>query len=100
MTIRDSKGKPTIRDSKGRARKKAKRPADVNQLAHMLGNQSTAEAEPEPTQAEISRVMAVLGSRGGKIGGKRRLETLTQDRRSQIAYKAAQARWGKKARKP
>jgi hypothetical protein len=64
MTIRDTKGKPTIRDSKGKPRKLKKRPTDINQLAHMLGNQSTEQAEPEPTQAEI------LGLRGGKIGGK------------------------------
>ena len=77
--------------------KAKKRPADVNQLAHFLGKQST---EVEPSSSEISRVMSALGRRGGKIGGKRRLETLTQDQRSQIAYKAAQARWGKKAKKP
>jgi len=77
-----------------------KRPTDVNQLAHMLGNQSTSEPEADPTQAEIKRVMAALGRRGGKIGGKMRLKTLTQERRSEIAYKAAQARWSKQAKKP
>jgi hypothetical protein len=39
--------------------------------------------------------MAQMGSRGGKIGGKRRLETMTQEQRSSIALKAAQARWKK-----
>jgi len=52
-----------------------------------------------PTQADISRVMAELGRRGGKVGGKRRLETLTQERRSEIAFRAAKARW-KTAKKP
>lgn len=75
-----------------------KRPTDVNQLAHFLGEQSTRESES--TDAEIRKVMATLGRRGGKVGGKRRLITLTQEQRSQIAYKAAQARWGKQAKKP
>jgi hypothetical protein len=74
-----------------------KRPTDVNQLAHFLGEQSTKTQGP--TAGDISRVMAVLGSRGGKVGGKRRMETMTQEQRSQIAYKAAQARWGKAAKK-
>jgi hypothetical protein len=39
--------------------------------------------------------MSALGSKGGKIGGKRRMETMTQKQRSDIAFKAAQARWNK-----
>jgi hypothetical protein len=34
-----------------------------------------------------------LGRLGGRIGGKRRLETLTPERRRQIAQQAARARW-------
>ena len=48
------------------------------------------------TPSLISQVMAEMGRRGGLIGGKRRLETLTDKRRSQIAKKAAKARWAKK----
>jgi hypothetical protein len=44
--------------------------------------------------------MAEMGRKGGKIGGKRRLETLSDRRRSQIAKQAAQARWAKKKKKP
>jgi hypothetical protein len=40
--------------------------------------------------------MAEMGRKGGRIGGKRRLETLSDRRRSQIAKQAARARWGKK----
>jgi hypothetical protein len=81
-----------------------KRPRDVNQLAQFLVRATTERdietpEQPAVTKSEISRVMAELGRRGGEIGGKRRLETLTQERRSQIAYKAAQARWAKKAKK-
>jgi len=45
--------------------------------------------------AMISRVMAEMGRRGGRIGGKRRLVTLTDKRRSDIASAAAAARWKK-----
>ena len=32
---------------------------------------------------------------GGKVGGKRRAESLSAKRRKEIAQKAARARWGK-----
>jgi hypothetical protein len=84
--------------------KRPKRPSDINQLAHQLVNESTMEKEPpsvaiEPTKAEISLVMASLGRKGGRIGGKRRLVTMTQEARSQIGFKAAQARWANKSKK-
>ena len=65
-----------------------KRPADVNQLARHLVDLSTQE-RAEPTTDEVSRVMAALGRKGGKIGGKRRLQTLSAEERSAIALKAA-----------
>ena len=72
---------------------------DVNQLARHLVDLSTmddiGDIQP-PTKAQISLVMAQLGKKGGKIGGKRRLETMTADQRTLAAQKAAQARWGTK----
>jgi hypothetical protein len=50
---------------------------------------------PVPTKAQISLLMAQLGKKGGKIGGKRRLETMTPTERSEIAQRAARARWKK-----
>jgi hypothetical protein len=47
------------------------------------------------TKAQISHLMAEMGRRGGKIGGKRRLETMTAAQRSAVALKAARARWTK-----
>jgi hypothetical protein len=38
---------------------------------------------------------AILGSRGGKKGGKARAAKLTAERRSEIARAAAKARWSK-----
>lgn len=37
-----------------------------------------------------------LGRLGGKVGGKARAEALTAKRRSEIAAKAAAARWNRK----
>ena len=80
-----------------------RRPTDVNQLAYLLVRESTEEKEPEKLPVTlvqvpkaISRVMAQMGRRGGKIGGKRRLETMTPEQRSQVASDAAKARWAKK----
>jgi hypothetical protein len=47
----------------------------------------------------ISQVMAEMGRKGGRIGGKRRLETMSDRRRSQVAREAAQARWAKRKKK-
>jgi hypothetical protein len=79
--------------------KSPKRPRDVNQLAHLLVEQSTAQADIPTSMPEvptsISEYMAAIGRKGGKIGGKRRLNTLTEKERKRIATKAANARWAK-----
>jgi len=79
---------------------------DESQAAFLMIQRSTDEAEPVPehkstnphttSKAEISRVMAAMGRKGGRIGGKRRLKTMTPEERSQVALKAAKARWDKK----
>lgn len=45
--------------------------------------------------ALLSRVMAEMGRRGGLVGGKRRLVTMTAEERRQVASGAAKARWAK-----
>jgi hypothetical protein len=45
------------------------------------------------TKSAISRVMSEMGRKGGRIGGKRKLETLSAERRKEIALNAARARW-------
>jgi hypothetical protein len=79
---------------------KGKRPRDPNQLAKWIVDQSTSEAQPEPTTAaappvNLSEYMAAIGRKGGQIGGKRRLKTMTKEQRSRVAAKAARARWKK-----
>ena len=85
---------------------KGKRPRDPNQLAKWIVDRSTSDA-PEPEMApppqpappvNLSEYMAAIGRKGGQIGGKRRLKTLTKVERSKIAAKAARARWGKPKR--
>ena len=83
-------------------KKKPKRSKDVNtnvfqmQQEHIQRNEDNEP--PEPTQEEISRIMSHLGKKGGKIGGKRRLVTMTPEQRREIATKAAKARWEKEKR--
>ncbi|MCU1339702.1 MAG: hypothetical protein JWO19_5283 [Bryobacterales bacterium] len=49
----------------------------------------------EVTLTLEQQVMRTMGAKGGKIGGKRRLETMTPEQRSKSAKKAAKARWSK-----
>jgi len=81
--------------------KHLKRPTDVNELAHYLGEVSTQENSDSitpPTKAQVSVLMAELGRKGGKVGGKRRLETMTATQRKAVARKAAQARWDRRGK--
>ena len=41
------------------------------------------------------KVMREMGAKGGRIGGKRRMETMTEEQRRRSARKAAKARWAK-----
>jgi hypothetical protein len=52
--------------------------------------------QSEVSLTVVSQVMAQMGRKGGKIGGKRRLETMTDAERTAVAKKAARARWAKK----
>jgi hypothetical protein len=81
---------------------KGKRPRDANQLAKWIVDASTSEtskassaALPTPPAPEnLSAYMAAMGRKGGQIGGKRRLVTMTAAQRKKAAAKAAKARWG------
>ena len=70
---------------------KPKRPVDINQLAAIIVQAGT-EGEPEVEDTRDPAAVA-LGRKGGLKGGKARAERLTPDRRSEIAKKAAAARW-------
>lgn len=74
--------------------KKAKLPADVNKRAKsivVLATEEDAGVTPDGKNAAA----VALGRLGGQKGGKARAESLTAKKRSEIAKKAAAARWKK-----
>ena len=66
---------------------------DPNQIAAAIVALSTEETSHLASPAAVSKVMAEMGRKGGKIGGKRSLETMTASARKRRAKKAASARW-------
>jgi len=77
------------------AMKKSKPPVELNKLAAFIVDQTTNE-EPEPEEKPTKNPAAVeLGRLGGLKGGAARAKRLTAKRRSEIAKKAASARWKK-----
>lgn len=80
---------------------KKARPKDVNQIAHSAVAHVIALAEDRPNPKPpkgLSEYMASIGRRGGIVGGKKRLETMTKEERGQAAYRAARARWDRVAK--
>ena len=51
------------------------------------------------TRAIFRRIMREIGAKGGKIGGKRSLETMTPEQRSERARKAVAAREAKRKKR-
>jgi hypothetical protein len=80
------------------------RPRDPNALAFQVMLESTGQApkydpteEPAPTVDPSKNPHAVaLGRLGGLKGGAARAAKLAPKKRSQIAARAAKARWGKR----
>ncbi len=70
---------------------------DINQFAADIVKRSTG-SEPAPSQATISQVMRAMGRRGGLKGAATLNARLSPAQRKKSAQRAAQARWGKKAR--
>jgi hypothetical protein len=79
--------------------KQAKRSSDINEIAHQLVEATTSMAdESSAIPTAVSDYMAAIGRKGGQIGGKQRLKSMTKAQRINSAKKAAKARW--KATKP
>jgi hypothetical protein len=74
---------------------KSKRPTDPNQRAKSIVDIATGEAEDttKPSADEVKAAASALGKLGGKKGGPARAKALSAKRRSEIAKKAAKARW-------
>jgi hypothetical protein len=72
--------------------KQPKRPRDINQLAKLLTESATADA-PSVPEPEKNPAAVALGRLGGLKGGNARAAKLSKARRSEIAKRAARARW-------
>ncbi len=68
-----------------------KRPADAVGAAVMVAKIATGEIEDELTDDGKNKAAVELGRKGGRARAKK----LTTKQRSEIAKKAAKARWGK-----
>lgn len=74
-----------------RSSKKKQGPEDMNEAAFRVAREATSEAPDEPDDKNPHAV--ALGRLGGLKGGKARAAKLTPKQRSEIAKKAARARW-------
>ena len=83
------------------AKKKAKKlPRDPMQRAKAIADLATGEPEPtKPDDSGKNPAAVELGRLGGLKGGKARAKKLTKKQRSEIAKKAASARWAKRHKK-
>jgi hypothetical protein len=75
---------------------KPKRPKDTNQLAKTIIDLAIGEKEEERPVSTKNPHAVELGRLGGLKGGKARAKKLSSKKKSEIARKAAQARWNKK----
>ena len=79
-------------------RKKNKK-QDVNVLAFNIVHEATGDKSTKPTKDESvngkNPAAVALGRLGGLKGGPARAKKLSKKKRSEIARKAAKARWGK-----
>lgn len=67
-----------------------KRPRDANQLAKMIVDIASGQEADAPPKDEAAVAL-------GRKGGKKRAENMTPERRAEIARKAAEKRWSRKA---
>jgi hypothetical protein len=77
--------------------KRTSKPRDLNAMATSIVHDATNGETPTPEPDDGRNPNAVaLGRLGGLKGGKARAEKLSRKRRSEIARRAAQARWSRK----
>ncbi len=72
-------------------KKKGPRPKDINLLAARLVMEATGQVELDDDGKDPNAV--ALGRKGGLKGGKARAASLSKKKRSDIAKRAAAARW-------
>lgn len=85
-------------NTKNMPKRSSKKSKDVNEIATAIVdvissiNDNSLELKKNPAAVELGRL-------GGKKGGIARAKKLTPKKRSEIAKKAARARWSKKQEK-
>ena len=68
-------------------------PQDESQLAKSIVDELTVDEDEDEPKPEKNPAAVALGRLGGQKGGKARAEKLSQEKRKEIAKKAAIARW-------
>lgn len=76
--------------------KRSSKNEDEVQAAVRIMETIAEKSEREPVPADVSAAAAALGRRGGLKGGPARAAKLSAKKRSEIAKKAASARWSVK----
>ncbi len=82
-------------------KRSSKRKTDLNRLAKSIVDQATTDEELQQEAIDQGKNPAavLLGRLGGLKGGKARAASLSAERRSEIAQKAAKSRWSKNGEK-
>ena len=80
-------------------KRSSKKPADVNELAKSIVDKATADdaadQQPKDQKSQKNEAAVTLGRLGGLKGGPARARKLSAKKKSEIAKKAAEARWDK-----
>jgi hypothetical protein len=67
----------------------------MNQLAKHIVDVATGETDANATESTKDPAAVALGRKGGLKGGKARADSMTPERRREIAQAAARKRWSK-----
>ncbi len=76
--------------------KRSSKPKDINQLAAAILAEAIGDPGPLTSEGNKNPAAVALGRLGGLKGGTARAKALSAKKRSEIAKKAAVARWGKR----
>lgn len=80
-----------------RSGKRGQGPKDFSQIAYEVFQKAIGEIpKEEPADPNKSLKAVTLGRMGGLKGGRARADSLTPEKRKEIATKAAEKRWSEK----
>jgi hypothetical protein len=87
----------TLEGMPNRSGKRGQGPKDFSQIAYEVFQKAIGEIpKEEPPDPNKDPKAVTLGRMGGLKGGRARADSLTPEKRKEIAKKAAEKRWGKK----